>query len=322
MKGADPQYPNLPLFAFLLGGLAFPAMLLAAEAVTGDQAPPIGQTAPDNPWHRLDTSKLELRSQAALITDERGHVIYSKNADQPLPIASITKLMTAMVVLDSGVPLDRNIAIKNADRDLVRLTGSRLRCERATLSRRDLLEIALMASENRAAAALGRTTFEGGTEAFVARMNRKAQALGLSNTRFVDATGISTGNVSTASDLVKMLRAAGEYPLIRQATTSPEAEVHPYQQAGALRYVNTNRLLKSDDWQIELSKTGYINESGRCLVMQARLYDRTLDIVLLNSFGKLTPFGDSNRLRKWMGKELCENPLPAGRVGVPAGCES
>ena len=268
------------------------------------------ETAPsslDDPWERLDPGKLQLRSQAALVVDQSGKAIYRKAAERSMPIASITKLMTAMVVLDARVPLDRLVTIRNEDRDLLRLTGSRLKSGKATLSRRNLLKIALMSSENRAAAALGRTTFPGGIQAFVHAMNRKAGALGMDSSRFVDATGLDAGNVASAEDLLKLVRAARAYPMIRQATTTPDTAVRPYKRRGELRYVNTNRLLKSDKWDIGLSKTGYVNESGRCLVMEATLYDRTLYIVLLNSFGKLTPFGDSNRLRKWIEQGLSKS---------------
>jgi D-alanyl-D-alanine endopeptidase (penicillin-binding protein 7) len=177
------------------------------------------------------------------------------------------------------------------------------------LSRRELILLALMSSENRAATALGRT-YPGGMDNFVDHMNRKARALGMSNSHFADPAGLKTENVSTASDLAKMITAAEGYPLITQSTTTTRMEVRPYSRRGPLVYGNTNRLLKNKSWDIELSKTGYINdelsktgyinEAGRCLVMQANIEGEDVSIVLLNSFGKLTPFGDSNRLRKWM----------------------
>jgi len=156
-----------------------------------------------------------------------------------------------------------------------------------------------MSSENRAATALGRT-YPGGMKNFVAAMNLKAKSLDMSNSRFADPAGLKAENVSTASDLARMLVAADGYPLITQSTTTTRKEVHPYARRGPLTYGNTNRLLKNKTWNIELSKTGYINEAGRCLVMQANIEGEHVSIVLLNSFGKLTPFGDSNRLRKWM----------------------
>ena len=239
-----------------------------------------------------------LRSASALVVDTSGNVIYGKDADTVRPIASITKLMTAMVILDAGLDLDQRITVTRADRDLVQLTGSRLEFG-ATLSRREMILIAIMASENRAAAALGRTA-PGGLESFVAAMNAKAGRLGMTRSHFAGPAGLRVENQSTARDLAKMIAAAQTYPLIRQASTTQRLEVRPYQGRGPLVYVNTNRLLKNQTWDIGLSKTGYINESGRCLVMQARIDGEAVFIVLLNSFGKLTPFGDSNRLRRWM----------------------
>ncbi len=240
----------------------------------------------------------DLRSASAIVLDNSGNVIFGKDVDTVRSIASITKLMTAMVVLDAGLDLDDKLTIANADRDLVRMTGSRLAVG-ATLTRRELLMLALMASENRAATALGRT-YPGGMEVFVAQMNKKAKELGMGSSRFSDPAGLRTENLSTASDLAKMIAAAETYPLITLATTTLKQEVHPYTKQGPLTYANTNRLLKNADWDIELSKTGYIHEAGRCLVMRANIRGEEVSIVLLNSFGKLTPFGDSNRLRKWM----------------------
>ena len=167
------------------------------------------------------------------------------------------------------------------------------------LTRDHLLRLALMASENRAANALART-FPGGRKAFVQAMNKKAGAIGMTSSRFADPAGLDSGNVATARDMVKMVRAAQKYPLILAATTTTTMSVRPYKSKGELRFNNTNRLLKNPAWEIHLSKTGYIIGAGRCLVMQASIADQPLVIVLLNSFGKLTPFGDSNRLRKWM----------------------
>jgi D-alanyl-D-alanine endopeptidase (penicillin-binding protein 7) len=239
-----------------------------------------------------------LKSASALVLDAGGNVIYGKDADAVRSIASITKLMTAMVVLDSGLDLEEKITITKEDRDLVRLTGSRLQYG-ATLSRREMILLALMSSENRAATALGRN-YPGGMDNFIAHMNRKARALGMKNSRFADPAGLRTENLSTASDLALMVSAADDYPLITEASTTTRMEVRPYRGRGPLTYGNTNRLLKNSSWDIELSKTGYINEAGRCLVMQANIAGEDVSIVLLNSFGKLTPFGDSNRLRKWM----------------------
>jgi D-alanyl-D-alanine endopeptidase (penicillin-binding protein 7) len=239
-----------------------------------------------------------LHSASAIVLDSQGNQIYAKDVDTVRPIASITKLMTAMVVLDAALDLDEPITIAEDDRDRIRMTGSRLGVG-ATLTRRELLLLALMSSENRAATALGRT-YPGGMTHFIAQMNAKAASLGMHSSRFADPAGLNVANVSTASDLARMLHAAHGYPLITAATTTTDSEVRPYPQGGPLMFINTNRLLKNPDWHIELSKTGYINEAGRCLVMQATIDGEPISIVLLNSFGKLTPFGDSNRLRKWM----------------------
>lgn len=257
-----------------------------------------GQPVSTDSWSKLNPKKLVLRSAAALVVDSHGNVVYAKESNKTLPIASITKLMTAMVILDSSLSMDEPIKINKQDRDLIQLTGSRLKYG-ATLPRRQMLQLALMASENRAANALGRT-WPGGKKAFVRAMNKKARALGMQSARFADPAGLDPGNVASARDLVKMVQAASSYPFIRKATTTKSVSVRPYKRRGELRYGNTNRLLKNKAWTIQLSKTGYLNEAGRCLTMQARIADEPLVIVLLNSFGKLTPFGDSNRIRKWI----------------------
>lgn len=239
-----------------------------------------------------------LKSASAMVIDSEGRLIYGKDVDTIRPIASVTKLMSAMVLLDSGVDLDEKITVTKKDRDLIQLTGSRLEYG-ASLSRKEMIILAIMASENRAATALGRT-FPGGMSAFVEAMNAKAKALGMKNSHFADPAGLHVDNRSTASDLGKMVTAAYGYPLIREASTTTRKEVRPYRGRGPLVYGNTNRLLKNRNWDIAVSKTGYIMEAGRCLVMQALIEGESVFIVLLNSYGKLTPFGDSNRLRKWM----------------------
>ena len=249
-------------------------------------------------WEQLDTRKLKLHSKAALVTDVFGNTLFDRRADQPMPIASVTKLMTAMVIRDRRLPLYEEITITAEDRDLRRLTGSRLR-PGSRLTRGELLTLALMSSENRAAAALGRT-YPGGTGNFVHMMNAKARLLSMAHTHFVDPAGLDAGNVSTAHDLARLVFAAMRYPEIREATTLTQLDVKPMDKRGPLRYVNTNRLLRSDDWEIQISKTGYINEAGRCLVMHTEFDGTPTVIVLLNSFGKLTPFGDANRVRKWI----------------------
>lgn len=292
--------------------LIVPALLLIAATLQAGQSslhPTPRKVAFESPprtdhgeWHGLDEKKLDLRSASALIVDSNGNKIYSKQSDTPRPIGSITKLMTVMVILDAGLPLDEKIRITKQDRDLIKLTGSRLQYG-AKLTRRQLIDLALMASENRAAAALGRT-YPGGMEAFVQAMNEKARQLGMADSQFTDPAGLDAGNVASPNDLANMVLAASRYPEIVQATTRLKMDVRPYAKRGPLTYGNTNRLLKNRSWEILLSKTGYINEAGRCLVMQARVKGRKLTFVLLNSFGKLTPFGDANRVRKWIERSL------------------
>ena len=267
-----------PLFALLIA-LTLP-VLIQASNFTGIKGNP------------------NLRSASAFVVNAEGDVIYGKDIDTIRPIASITKLMTAMVILDSGLDLNEKITVTKQDRDLVQLTGSRLEYG-ASLPRREMILLAIMSSENRAATALGRN-FPGGMTAFVSEMNKKAAKLGMSNSHFADPAGLNVDNTSTARDLMKMVTAAESYALIRKASTTTRIEVRPYSKRGPLVYGNTNRLLKNKSWDIVLSKTGYINESGRCLVMRANIEGEWVSIVLLNSFGKLTPFGDSNRLRQWM----------------------
>lgn len=240
---------------------------------------------------------LSLRSAAAIIQDQdTGEILYVKNANAVAPIASITKLMTAIVVLDAGLDLNEPITISGDDMDWLRGTRSRLK-PGATLSRDELLRVALMASENRAAAALGRS-YPGGMDAFKHAMNHKAQMLGMNGSRFDDATGLSSANVSSAEDLVKLVRAAHQYELIRSYTTLTG---HQVQIGGRpLAYRNTNRLVANGSWQIGLSKTGFTNDAGRCLVLQARLAERKVIIVLLDSWGKLSRIGDANRIRAWL----------------------
>ncbi len=289
---------------FLLG-----TSLGLAGAATGQsiEIAALSKSAPATPaWESLDGSRLNLQSAAVMVADTAGNSIYAKNEDEPKSIASITKLMTAIVVLDAGVDLDAAITIRPVDKDLLRNSRSRLQINRASLTRRDLLRVALMSSDNRAAAALGRTTFAGGTPEFVERMNRKAKALGMEKTHFADASGLNAANRSTALDLTKLLAAASGYPLIREATTTKDAMLQPHPGGGALGYRNTNPLVSSEAWEIELSKTGYISDAGRCLVMQAMVSGRRLRIVLLDSPGKMTPMGDSNRLRQWIERSLAK----------------
>lgn len=245
----------------------------------------------------LAGSSPQLSSGAAMIINQQtGKTLYAKNATAQMPIASITKLMTAMVTLDAGLPLDEQITISKDDVDRVRNTYSRLGLG-TTLTREQLLHLALMSSENRAASALGRS-YPGGLPAFVRAMNRKAQQLGMTRTRFVDSSGLHAENVSTAVDLAKMVNAGYKYSLIREMTTSVAYDI-PYKRR-TLPYRNTNVLVKNKDWNIGLSKTGFINEAGRCLVMQAQIARQPIIIVLLDSMSKYARIGDANKIKRWI----------------------
>lgn len=245
------------------------------------------------------STPLKLASAKALVINQlTGETVYAKNTDLTTPIASVTKLMTAMVMLDAHLPMDEFISINNDDVDYLKGTTSRLKIG-TTLTRGELLQLALMSSENRAASALGRN-YPGGITAFIAAMNKKAIALGMTSTRFADATGLDSNNVSTAEDLAKMVTAAYDYPEIRQVSTSPSQEVTLDGRRNPINFVNTNTLVRGGDWDIGLSKTGFINEAGRCLVMQAVISGQPMVIVLLDSVGKMSRIGDANRIRKWV----------------------
>jgi D-alanyl-D-alanine endopeptidase (penicillin-binding protein 7) len=258
-----------------------------------------------------DPEGLFLRSSAVLIVDlEDGHSVYSKNTDNILPIASITKLMTAMVVLEAGQDLSESLVVEQADVDTIKNTHSRLRV--GTVVRRgDLMRLALMASENRAAAALSRA-FPGGTTAFVAKMNEHAAELELSNTHFVDSTGLSFLNVSTPSDLAKMVAAAYKHPLIREYTTTPGLRLTLPNSRRSVAFNNTNNLVRNSNWDIGLQKTGFINESGQCLVMQANIATKSFVIVLLDAVGKYSRIADANRVRKWIETHVLASPIAVG----------
>lgn len=243
-------------------------------------------------------SSPKLHSTIALIYDEQSQrPLYTKNPDAIAPIASITKLMTAMVVLDVKPDLDEEISVDVADLDSLKGTHSRLRIG-TTFTRNEMLRLALMSSENRAASALARS-YPGGMPAAVAAMNAKARKLGMLDTTFRDPTGLNSENVSTARDLVKMVAAARNYKLIQQYTTTVTHSVEGT-RGRELRFNNTNPLVKNASWDIGVSKTGYINEAGRCLVMQAQIRQRSVIIVLLDSAGKNTRIGDANRVKKWI----------------------
>ena len=278
--------------AVLAAGLSFTA---ATSALAGEKvAMTLAMRA-----QQLGVKAPRISSDKAVVIDQRtGNVLYEKNADTVSPIASITKLMTAMVVIDSDADMNEMLTVTKQDIDTVKRSRSRLPVG-SKLKRSQLLRLALMASENRAASALARH-HAGGAAAFVAAMNRKAGELRLDDTVFHDATGLSPKNVSSARDLVRLVDAAHQYSRIRNFTTSEKLEV--VVKGRKRTYRNTNSLVRSDAWRIGLSKTGYISEAGKCLVMQAWLNDTPTIIVLLDSWGRKTRLGDANRIRRWMEK--------------------
>lgn len=258
---------------------------------------------------------LALRSSVAYVVDQNSsEPLFDKNSHAVVPIASITKLMTSMVVLDSKAPMTEQIEVTDEDRDYEKNTGSRLSVG-SVLSREDMLHIALMASENRAAAALSRY-FPGGRPAFIAAMNEKAKQLGMTDTHFENSTGLTSQNVSSARDLVKMVNAAYQYPLIRRFSTDRSYEVFTGKRS--LAYNSTNALVRNPTWDIGLQKTGFINEAGECLVMQATIHGRPMIMVLLDSSGKYSRFADAVRLRTWLdnGGEARITSADAGGAGT------
>jgi D-alanyl-D-alanine endopeptidase (penicillin-binding protein 7) len=246
-----------------------------------------------------DPSSMALLSSTALVIDQTTQqVVFSKNPDPIHPIASITKLMTALVVLESAQDLNEQIAVTDEDVDTLRFTRSHLRVG-VHASRLDFLRMALIASENRAASALGRS-YPGGIHAFVERMNAEAAHLGMTSTHFEDSSGLNGNNVSTAHDLAILVQAAMQYPLIHEITTTASVAVPVGFRGRPIVFRNTNPLVAKPDWDIGLSKTGFINESGQCLVMQATISGHPMVIVLLDSHGKHARIGDANRVRKWL----------------------
>ena len=285
----------------------------ASAPVTTTVTPPVIKMADAQP-----AAELKLRSESVLVVDQQtGEALYAKNPNVQTPIASITKLMTSMVVLDAKLPMDEMITITKQDVDHLKYTHSRLAVG-ATLSRGELLHLALIASENRAASALCRT-YPGGTPACVRAMNAKAAALGMHDTHYVEGTGLNSGNQSTAVDLAKLVAVASHYPLIHQITSTgrygvdlpgyrvvkvrnKHGKIHRVHREIERRvaFNNTNMLTRNPDWDIGLSKTGFINEAGHCLVMQAKIGERKIIMVLLDSVGKLSRIGDAKRVRHWL----------------------
>lgn len=304
------------IFTLLCAGFGLSAASLTASAddldVLGqfleqnypEQKDPLGNFIGQNSYQNIEQQAAAvgplLSSQSALIMNNKtGEVLYQKNMDRVMPIASISKLMSAMVVLDGGQSLNEQITITSDEIDRLKGTGSRLSVG-STLTRGELLHLSLMSSENRATHALGRT-YPGGMGAFVAEMNKKAQSLGMTNSRFYEPTGLDYRNVSTASDLSKLVAAASDYSKIRQLSTSNYSTV--YTASGSQRYKNSNSLVRDGSWNIELQKTGYIRESGRSMVVKAKVDNQPLTIILLNSPSSATRVNDARRIESWMTQQ-------------------
>lgn len=267
--------------AFPLAGLLLACLTLIAPAL------------------QAATKTQELASGSALLVDlNTNQVLYSSNPDLQVPIASVTKLMTAVVTLDAKLPLDEQLPIVIKDVSEMRGVYSRVRVG-SVLSRRDMLQLALMSSENRAAASLAHH-YPGGVQAFVAAMNAKARALGMTHTRYVEPTGLSERNVSTATDLVKLLKATTQYPLMGQFSTTGERTQAFHKPNYSLGFRNTNHLVYKADWSIQLTKTGFTDEAGHCLVMRTRMAGKPVAFVVLDAYGKYTHMADASRLKKWL----------------------
>jgi D-alanyl-D-alanine endopeptidase (penicillin-binding protein 7) len=255
--------------------------------------------------------ELDLKSSVALVIDQdTQEVLFSKNEQAVLPIASLTKLMTGLIISEAQLPMDEVITITQADVDVEKWSSSRLRVG-TQLSRRELLHLAMMASENRAASALGRT-YPGGLSAFVELMNAKARMLGMNDTSYVEPTGLSSKNQSSAQDLALLVNVASQDPLLREYSTSGSYQVAVGKRK--LQFSNTNRLVRNPTWDIGLQKTGYISEAGQCLVMQARVSGRKLIMVFLDSAGKLSRLGDAERVRRWVESIPAKSPLTGLQV--------
>ncbi len=254
----------------------------------------------------------ELAAGSALLVDlQTNQVLYSSNPDMVVPIASVTKLMTAMVALDAQLPLDQQLPITIRDTQEMRGVFSRVRVG-SEVSRRDMLLLALMSSENRAAASLAHH-YPGGHVAFIAAMNAKARALGMTRSHFVEPTGLSEHNVSTATDLVLLLKATQGYPLISELSTTREKTVAFRKPNYTLGFRNTNALVRKDNWSVQVTKTGFTDEAGHCLVMRTQMAGKSVAFVVLDAFGKYTHMADANRLKRWLetGKVT---PVPAAAI--------
>nr|WP_113869218.1 D-alanyl-D-alanine endopeptidase [Brenneria salicis]NMN91264.1 D-alanyl-D-alanine endopeptidase (penicillin-binding protein 7) [Brenneria salicis ATCC 15712 = DSM 30166]RBP58116.1 murein-DD-endopeptidase [Brenneria salicis ATCC 15712 = DSM 30166]RLM29091.1 D-alanyl-D-alanine endopeptidase [Brenneria salicis ATCC 15712 = DSM 30166] len=273
---------------FWLGLLLLSTPVLVAPAVMAKE-----------PARSAASAHQEIASGSAMVVDLRdNHILYSTNPDVIVPIASVTKLMSAMVVLDANQPLDEVIAIDISQTKEMAGVYSRVRLN-SKISRHDMLLLALMSSENRAAASLAHH-YPGGYQAFIHAMNAKARSLGMKHTRYVEPTGLSINNVSTARDLTKLLIASKQYPLLSQLSTTQQKTAIFSNPAYSLPFKNTNHLVYKPDWNIQLTKTGFTNQAGHCLVMLTVINQRPVALVVLDAFGKYTHFADANRLRKWL----------------------
>lgn len=270
--------------------------------------PPV-MTAGDMAGLHLTQDPLSLKSNAAFVIDQvTSQVLFEKNASVPLPIASLTKLMMALIVVEARQNMDEVLEVTSDDIDREKNSSSRLRVG-SHMSRANMLHIALMSSENRAASALGRN-YPGGLPAFVGAMNAKARALGMTDTRYVDSTGLSSHNVASARDLAKLVVAAYQHPVIRQYSTNERYAVDTG-TGHQLQYMNSNRLVMNPGWEIGLQKTGYISEAGRCLLMQARIDGRPVVMIFLDSKGKDSRLADAGRVRKWLESSKPQNLVQA-----------
>jgi D-alanyl-D-alanine endopeptidase (penicillin-binding protein 7) len=296
VAAADDR-PRLVRRVVTVGGkrrVTYQTIRRAAPAVL---AIPAARTAGDMAGLNQTRDPLSLASNVAFVMDQNSsEVLFEKNANVALPIASITKLMTGLVVVEANQNMDEVLTVTNDDVDRHKFSSSRLPVG-ARMTRNNLLHIALMSSENRAAAALGRN-YPGGIGAFVAAMNAKARELGMHDTRYVDSSGLSSQNVSSARDLAKLVAYAHQKPLLRQYSTDPNWVVEA--SGRPMRYNNTNYLVRMPDWNIGLQKTGFINEAGRCLVMQAMIQGRNVIMVFLDSKGKMSRTADAGRMRRWL----------------------
>ena len=284
-------FKSILLFLFLSLSSPFPHLSFAKE-LAQSKSPSL---------YVKNSKSLKVRSLKAIVVNQNtGEVIYQKKADVKASIASLTKLMTAMVVLDSGMDLNKKITLTKADIDRVKRTTSRLPIG-TKLSRYELLKVALISSDNRAAFALSRS-YPSGRKGFINAMNVKAIQLGMQKSQFSDPTGLDKRNISTAKDLLKLVRAAYQYSLIRKLTTTASENIKIGKRRNSIGFNNTNPLVRKGVWDIGLSKTGFIRESGRCLVLQTVIDGEPIIIILLNSYGKLTRFADVKRIRNWMNR--------------------